>query len=81
MISHHVDSSPIWLIQKGVSSSQTVRLVSPVDKLARLAIFRVAMKALDPHLPDGVHEWRDGQRFVKEGDKLYLQGTNTLAGR
>ena len=41
----------------------------------------VAMKALDPHLGDGVHEWRDGQKVVKDGDKLYLQGTNTLAGR
>ncbi|KAL0955867.1 hypothetical protein HGRIS_002067 [Hohenbuehelia grisea] len=39
-----------------------------------------AMKILDPHLKDGVHEWRDGKRFVKEGDKLYLEGTNTLAG-
>jgi len=38
------------------------------------------MKILDPHLQDGVHEWRDGKRFVKEGDKLYLEGTNTLAG-
>jgi len=41
----------------------------------------VAMKILDPHLKDGVHEWRDGKRFVKEGVKLYLEGTNTLAGR
>jgi N-acetylglucosamine-6-phosphate deacetylase len=39
-----------------------------------------AMKILDPHLRDGVHEWRDGQRFVKEGEKLYLEGTDTLAG-
>lgn len=39
------------------------------------------MKILDPHLKDGVHEWRDGKRFVKEGDKLYLEGTDTLAGR
>ncbi|TFK44908.1 Metallo-dependent hydrolase [Crucibulum laeve] len=39
-----------------------------------------AMKILDPHLKDGVHDWRDGKRFVKEGDKLYLEGTNTLAG-
>ncbi|KAF9501398.1 Metallo-dependent hydrolase [Pleurotus eryngii] len=39
-----------------------------------------AMKILDPNLKDGIHEWRDGQRFVKEGDKLYLEGTNTLAG-
>ncbi|KAI0705312.1 Metallo-dependent hydrolase [Cerioporus squamosus] len=39
-----------------------------------------AMKILDPHLKDGVHEWRDGKRFVKSGDKLYLEGTDTLAG-
>jgi len=39
-----------------------------------------AMKILDPNLRDGVHEWRDGKRFVKEGVKLYLEGTNTLAG-
>ncbi|TFK50997.1 Metallo-dependent hydrolase [Heliocybe sulcata] len=39
-----------------------------------------AMKILDPHLQDGVHEWRDGKKFVKEGDKLYLEGTDTLAG-
>ncbi|KAF9071624.1 Metallo-dependent hydrolase [Rhodocollybia butyracea] len=39
-----------------------------------------AMKILDPNLRDGVHEWRDGKRFVKEGDKLYLEGTETLAG-
>lgn len=39
------------------------------------------MKLLDPNLKDGVHEWRDGKRFVKEGDKLYLEGTDTLAGR
>ncbi|TFY71557.1 hypothetical protein EVG20_g1443 [Dentipellis fragilis] len=39
-----------------------------------------AMKILDPNLKDGVHEWRDGKRFVKEGFKLYLEGTDTLAG-
>ncbi|KAF8161308.1 carbohydrate esterase family 9 protein [Crassisporium funariophilum] len=39
-----------------------------------------AMHILDPNLRDGVHEWREGRRFVKEGDKLYLEGTNTLAG-
>jgi N-acetylglucosamine-6-phosphate deacetylase len=39
------------------------------------------MSMLDPHLPDGVHEWRDGKRLVKEGDKLFIEGTDTLAGR
>ncbi|KAF9486026.1 Metallo-dependent hydrolase [Pholiota conissans] len=39
-----------------------------------------AMKVLDPHLKDGVHEWRDGRRFVKEGDSLFVEGTRTLAG-
>lgn len=40
-----------------------------------------AMSMLDPHLPDGVHEWRDGKRLVKNGDKLFIEGTDTLAGR
>lgn len=39
------------------------------------------MKILDPHLKDGVHDWRDGRRFYKEGDALYVEGTSTLAGR
>ncbi|KAL1945205.1 hypothetical protein VTO73DRAFT_2056 [Trametes versicolor] len=39
-----------------------------------------AMKILDPNLKDGIHAWRDGKRFVKAGDKLYLEGTDTLAG-
>ncbi|KAG9127902.1 hypothetical protein FRC07_007748 [Ceratobasidium sp. 392] len=39
-----------------------------------------AMSMLDPHLPDGVHEWRDGKRLVKDGDKLFIEGTDTLAG-
>jgi N-acetylglucosamine-6-phosphate deacetylase len=30
-------------------------------------------------LKDGVHERRDSKRFVKEGAKLYLEGT-TFAG-
>ena len=44
----------------------------------------VAMKILDPHLKDGVHEWRDGKRFVKESVKrvkFYLEVTGTLASR
>ena len=40
-----------------------------------------AMSVLDPHLPDGVHEWRDDKRLVKKGDKLFIEGTDTLAGR
>lgn len=47
----------------------------------RSDVLNIAMKILDPHLRDGPHEWRDGKRFVKEGDKLYLEGTDTLAGR
>ncbi|KAF8548988.1 carbohydrate esterase family 9 protein [Imleria badia] len=39
-----------------------------------------AMRILDPHLKDGIHEWRDSRRLFKEGDKLYLEGTTTLAG-
>jgi len=43
--------------------------------------FVLAMKILDPNLKDGIHDWRDGKRFLKEGEKLYVEGTNTLAGR
>ncbi len=39
------------------------------------------MPMLDPHLRDGVHDWRDGKRLVKEGVRLYIEGTDTLAGR
>ncbi|KZP27636.1 carbohydrate esterase family 9 protein [Athelia psychrophila] len=39
-----------------------------------------AMSVLDPHLQDGVHPWRDGVNFVKVGEALYLEGTDTLAG-
>jgi len=39
-----------------------------------------AMAVLDPNLPDGVHPWRDGVNFVKSGSRLYLEGTDTLAG-
>jgi N-acetylglucosamine-6-phosphate deacetylase len=38
------------------------------------------MSMLDPSMPDGVHNWRDGKRILKEGDKLYIEGTDTLAG-
>lgn len=36
---------------------------------------------LDPNLKDGAYEWRYGKRLVKEGHKLYVEGTDTLAGR
>ncbi|KAF9268583.1 Metallo-dependent hydrolase [Marasmius fiardii PR-910] len=39
-----------------------------------------ALHILDPHLQDGVHEWHHGKRLFKDGDKLYVDGTNTLAG-
>jgi len=39
-----------------------------------------AMAMLDPHLPDGIHEWRDGKRLVKSGERLFIEGTDTLAG-
>lgn len=35
---------------------------------------------LDPTLPDGLHEWRPGFSFRKEGLRVVLDGTNTLAG-
>lgn len=46
-----------------------------------LICLRLAMSFLDPHLPDGPHDWRDGRRVFKKGDKLVIDGTDTLAGR
>jgi len=39
-----------------------------------------AMPMIDPHLKDGVYDWREGKRVIKEGAKLYIEGTDTLAG-
>ncbi|KAI5116892.1 hypothetical protein M0805_004160 [Coniferiporia weirii] len=39
-----------------------------------------AMKILDPNMPDGTYEWRDDRRVVKEGVRLFIEGTDTLAG-
>lgn len=36
---------------------------------------------MDPALPDGVHDWRPGVKFRKEGYKVTIEGTDTLAGR
>jgi N-acetylglucosamine-6-phosphate deacetylase len=41
----------------------------------------LAVKILDPKLQDGVHEWHGGRKIVKEGDKIYLEGTTVLVGR
>jgi len=35
---------------------------------------------MDPNLPDGLHDWRPGTKFRKEGPTVYIDGTNTLAG-
>lgn len=35
---------------------------------------------LDPNLRDGAYDWRYGQRVVKAGDRLFIEGTDTLAG-
>ena len=38
------------------------------------------MKILDPNMPNGVYDWRYGRRVVKDGVRLYIEGTDTLAG-
>jgi N-acetylglucosamine-6-phosphate deacetylase len=32
-------------------------------------------------LPDGMYEWTNGERIVKKGPKLTLEGTDKIAGR
>ena len=46
-----------------------------------MLISYLAVKFFDPKLQDGVHEWHGGRKIVKEGDKIYLEGTTILAGR
>ena len=46
-----------------------------------MLISYLAVKFFDPKLQDGVHEWHGGRKIVKEGDKIYLEGTTTLVGR
>lgn len=44
-------------------------------------MYTKAMHLLAPDLANGIHNWRDGKRLIKEGLKLYIEGTDTLAGR
>lgn len=39
-----------------------------------------AMPWMDPRKPDGVYPWREGQNVEKTGNKVTLEGTDTLAG-
>ena len=39
-----------------------------------------AQSIMDPTLPDGVHDWRPGVKFHKEGYRVVIHGTYTLAG-
>jgi N-acetylglucosamine-6-phosphate deacetylase len=55
--------------------------LDPYIRLEKNIYVYLAMKILDPKLQDGVHEWQGGRKFVKEGDRLCLEGTTTLAGR
>lgn len=47
----------------------------------RCVLVTDAQWILDPTLPDGVHHWREGFSFRKEGLRVTLEGSNTLAGR
>ncbi|KAH8108982.1 Metallo-dependent hydrolase [Phellopilus nigrolimitatus] len=81
------DSKPIdaerpfyGLIVDGVHSHpNSVRLAYTAHKDGCILVTD-AMKILDPNMPDGVYDWRDERRVVKEGVRLYIEGTDTLAG-
>ncbi|KAJ3904953.1 hypothetical protein F5879DRAFT_800655 [Lentinula edodes] len=79
--SPHLYSPPFYeMIVDGVHSHPNSVRLAYSSYPEGCILITDAMKILDPNLRDGVHEWRDGKRFVKEGDKLYLEGTDTLAG-
>ena len=71
----------IRLTRKDVFWSLMVRLNELVDSIPPSDYPILAMKILDPNMPDGTYDWRDGRRVVKEGVRLYIEGTDTLAGR
>ncbi|KAI5475092.1 Metallo-dependent hydrolase [Pseudohyphozyma bogoriensis] len=39
-----------------------------------------AMSLMNPRLPDGRHDWREGRYITKTGLSLFVDGTDTLAG-
>lgn len=58
------------------------QLASAFERMTTLltSVHTAAMSLMDPRMPDGRHEWRDGRFIVKEGLKLRIDGTSTLAG-
>lgn len=40
-----------------------------------------ALPPLDPSLSDGIYPWSRGRELIKEGDALYVKGSEVLAGR
>ena len=76
-----MSSLRIRLTRKDVFWSLMVRLNELVDSIHPSDSPILAMKILDPNMPDGTYDWRDGRRVVKEGVRLYIEGTDTLAGR
>ncbi|KAL5478928.1 NAG2 [Sanghuangporus weigelae] len=68
------------MIVDGVHSHpNSVRLAYTAHKEGCILVTD-AMKILDPNMPNGTYDWRDGRRVVKEGVRLYIEGTDTLAG-
>ncbi|KIJ15533.1 carbohydrate esterase family 9 protein [Paxillus involutus ATCC 200175] len=53
------------------STTSSTAAITPTSLWSRQS--SQTMKILDPHLKDGIHEWCDGRRFYKEGDKFYLE--------
>ncbi|KAL7419287.1 N-acetyl-glucosamine-6-phosphate deacetylase [Cryptotrichosporon argae] len=61
------------------SHPNTVRIAYAAAK-DRCILVTDAQSMLDPSLPDGVHDFRPGVKFRKEGLKVVIDGTDTLAG-
>jgi hypothetical protein len=69
-------------VKRVVFSLQTVGPSSfYLSTQKRLTDVHSAQSIMDPGLEDGVHNWRPGVKFRKDGYRVVIDGTDTLAGR
>lgn len=68
------------LIVDGLHSHPNTVRIAYRAASERCVLVTDAQSILDPNLPDGVHDWRPGVKFYKEGYRVVIDGTDTLAG-
>lgn len=69
------------LIADGVHVDHPILRMAYAAHPERCVLITDALPLLDPALEDGEHPWTQGRWLRKEGTKLFVAGTDTLAGR